>query len=94
MDTNVDQCSAVDCTAAQPCLTKSPKKKNIHYNFFSVSVLLLASVERFSVSRMRDFLLNKNITIKIIISLEGDVFKFVKQLFKGVFKNFATNIRS
>ena len=27
MEKNVDQCSAVECTAAQPCLTRSPKEK-------------------------------------------------------------------
>ena len=33
------------------------KKKTIHYLCILVSVLLSASVERFSVSRMRDFLM-------------------------------------
>ena len=27
MDSNIDQCSAVECTAAQPRLTKSPQKE-------------------------------------------------------------------
>ena len=27
MDSNIDQCSAVECTAAHPCLTKSPQKR-------------------------------------------------------------------
>ena len=43
MDKNVDQCFAAERTVAHPCLTKS------------VLVLLLASIERFGVFRMRDF---------------------------------------
>ena len=37
MDSNIDQCSAVECTAAQPRLTKSPKKEEkslIFLDFF------------------------------------------------------------
>ena len=56
MDKNVDQGPAVECTAAHPRLTKYPKEEENPCMFFSVSVLLLASVERFGVSRMRDFL--------------------------------------
>ena len=56
MDKNVDQGSAVECTVGHPLLTKSPEKEeNIFYVFFFVLVLLLASVKRFGVSRMRDF---------------------------------------
>ena len=55
MDKNVDQGSAVQCTAAHPRLTKSPKEEENPCMFFSVSVILLASVKRFGVSRMRDF---------------------------------------
>ena len=55
MDKNVDQGSAVECTAAHPHLTKYPEEEEKSLYFFSVSVLLLASVERFGVSRMRDF---------------------------------------
>ena len=54
MDKNVDLCSAVECTAAHPRLTKSPKEEEKSLYVFSVSVLLLASVERFGVSRKRD----------------------------------------
>ena len=37
MDKNVDQCSAVECKAAHPCLTKSPKEaeKSLYVFFFS-----------------------------------------------------------
>ena len=56
MDKNVDQSSAVECTAAHPSLTKSPEDEEKSLNVFSVSVLLLALVERFGVSRMQDFL--------------------------------------
>ena len=57
MDSNIDQCSAVECTAAQPRLTKSPKKeeKSFFFNFVFVSVLLLALFEIFGASHMRDF---------------------------------------
>ena len=55
MDKNVDQGSVVECTAAHPRITKSTKKEENPCMFFSVSVLLLASVEKFGVSRMRDF---------------------------------------
>ena len=55
MDKNVDLCSAVECTEAQPRLNKSPEEEEIFLYFFSVSVLLLASVKRFGVSRMQDF---------------------------------------
>ena len=55
MDKNVDQGSAVEYTAAHPCLTKSPEEEEKSLYAFSVSVLLLAWVERFGVSRMRDF---------------------------------------
>ena len=55
MDKNVEQGSAVECTAAQPLLTKSPKEEEKSLYVFFVSVLPLASVERFGVSRMRDF---------------------------------------
>ena len=56
MDSNIDQCSAVECTAAQPRLTKSPKKeeKFFFFVFFFVSMLLLGPFEIFGVSRMRD----------------------------------------
>ena len=57
MDKHVDLCSAVECTAAQPRLTKSPEEEEKSLYVFSVSVHLLASVERFGVSRMRDFFL-------------------------------------
>ena len=57
MDKNVDQGSAVECTAAQPRLTKSPEEEEKSLHVFSVLVLLLALVERFGVSRMRDFFL-------------------------------------
>ena len=33
MDSNIDQCSAVECTAAQPRLTKSPKKEEKSWFF-------------------------------------------------------------
>ena len=58
MDSNIDQCSAVECTAAQPRLTKSQKKKKNPFCFvlFLVSVLLLALFEIFGVPRMQDFL--------------------------------------
>ena len=37
MDTNVDQGSAVECTAAQPRLTKSPKEEEKSlYDFFCI----------------------------------------------------------
>ena len=54
------QCSAVQCSAVegqQPPtrLTKSPKAEKNPCMFLSVSVRLSASVERFGVSRMRDF---------------------------------------
>ena len=56
MNKNVDQGSAVECTAAHPRLTKSNKEEEKLYLYFiSVSVLLLASVERLGVSCMRDF---------------------------------------
>ena len=55
MDKNVDQGSAVECTTAQPRLTKSPKEEEKSLYVFSALELLLASVERFGVSRMRDF---------------------------------------
>ena len=54
MDKNVDQGSAVEFTATHPRLTKSPEEEEKSL-YFSVLVLLLASVERFGVSRMRDF---------------------------------------
>ena len=54
MDKNVDQGSAEECTAANPCLTKSPKEEEKSLYIFSVSVLLLALVERFGVSSMWD----------------------------------------
>ena len=57
MDKNVDLCSAVECIAAHPRLTKSPEEEEKYLYVFSVLVLLLASVERFGVSRMRDFYL-------------------------------------
>ena len=43
MDSNIDQCSAVECTAAQPRLTKSPKKdeQSLFLLFLFVLVLLL-----------------------------------------------------
>ena len=47
MDKNVDQC---------PLNQIPQRRRKILLCFFSVSVLLLASVERFGVSRMRDFL--------------------------------------
>ena len=55
MDKNIDQYSAVECTAAQPRLTKSPIKEEKSLYVFSVQFLLLALVERFGVSHMRDF---------------------------------------
>ena len=55
MDKNLDQGSAEECTAADPRLTKSPEEEEKSLYVFSVSVILLASVERFGVSRMRDF---------------------------------------
>ena len=57
MDKNVDHGSAIECTGAHIRLTKSPKEEEKSFYAFSVSVLLLASVERFGVSRMRDFFL-------------------------------------
>ena len=54
MDKNEDQGSAVECTAPHPPLTNSPEEEEKFYAF-SVSVLLLALVERFGVSHMRDF---------------------------------------
>ena len=57
MDSNIDLCSAVECTAAQPRLTKSPKKEKkslFFFNFFFM--LLLALFEIFGVSCMPDFL--------------------------------------
>ena len=59
MDKNVDQCSAVEYTAAQPTWSNPSKKKKNPCMFFSVSVLLLASAERFGVFRMRDFFLQR-----------------------------------
>ena len=53
MDKNVDLCSAVERTAAQPRLTPEEEEKSMYV--FSLSVLLLALVKRFGVSRMRDF---------------------------------------
>ena len=50
---NIDQCSTVECTAGHPRLTKSPKEEEKSL-FFSVLVFLLALVERFGVSRVRD----------------------------------------
>ena len=45
MDTNADQGSAEECTAAHPRLTKSPEEEEKSlYVFFSVLMLLLASV--------------------------------------------------
>ena len=55
MDSNEDQCSAVEYTAAHPRLTKYPGEEEKYMYIFSLSVLLLASVERFGVYRMRDF---------------------------------------
>ena len=55
MDKNVDQCSAVEFTAAHPSLTKFPEEEKNPCMFLSVSVLLLALVKRFRVSRMQDF---------------------------------------
>ena len=55
MDKNVDHGSAIECTGAHIRLTKSPKEEEKSFYAFPVSVLLLASVERFGVSRMRDF---------------------------------------
>ena len=55
MDKNVDHGSAIECTGAHIRLTKSPKEEEKSLHVFSVSVLLLGSVERFGVSRMRDF---------------------------------------
>ena len=50
MNKIVDLCSAVECTAAHPRLTKSTEEEEkALYIFFSVSVLLLASVEKFGV---------------------------------------------
>ena len=54
MNKNLDQGSTEDCTAADPRLTKSPEEEEKSLFVFSVSVILLASVERFGVSRMRD----------------------------------------
>ena len=52
MDKYLDQGSAVECTATQPRLTKSPEEEEkAFYIFFCIG----ASVERFGVSRMRDF---------------------------------------
>ena len=59
MDKNVDLCSALEFITAHPRLTKSPIEEETFLYVFSVSVLLLASVERFGVSRMRDFLRQK-----------------------------------
>ena len=50
------KCRPVECTAAHPQLTKSPKEEKNPCMFLSVSVILLASVERFVVSHVRDFL--------------------------------------
>ena len=61
MDKNVDHGSAIECTGAHIRLTKSPKEEEKSLYVFSVSVLLLASVERFGVSRMRDFFYKMNI---------------------------------
>ena len=58
MDKNVDLGSAVEFTAAHPRLNKSPEEEEKSLHVFSVSVLPLSSVERFSVSRMQDFLLH------------------------------------
>ena len=54
MDKNVDQCSAVECTAA-PRLTKPPKEETNPCMFLSVLMPLSALFERFGVSRMGDF---------------------------------------
>ena len=67
MDTNVHLCSAVECTAAHPRLTKSPEEEKSLY-VFSVSVLLLSSVVRFGISRMQDFYY-----IHVIIHMEKRV---------------------
>ena len=72
MDSNIDQCSAVECTAAQPRLTKSPQKEEKSLFFlvlFLVSVLLLALFEIFGVSCMRDFFFNKSRAILLYKSL-------------------------
>ena len=57
MDNNVDKCSAVKCTAPPtPPPNQIPQRRKKSVMFLSVSVCLSASVERFAVSRMRDFL--------------------------------------
>ena len=62
MNKNLDQGFAVECIAAQPRVTKfSKEEEKSLYVFFSVSVLLLALIESFGVSRMRDFYLEKTI---------------------------------
>ena len=58
MDTNVHQCSAVECKAAQPYLTKSSTEEEKSLYLMSVSVLLLVLVERFGVSLMRNFFIS------------------------------------
>jgi hypothetical protein len=55
MDKNLGQGSAEECTAADPRLTKSPEEEEKSLHVFSVSVLFIVSVERFGVTRMRDF---------------------------------------
>ena len=43
MDSNIDQCSAVECTAAQPRLTKFPQKEDkpfIFYFFFCIAAFI------------------------------------------------------
>ena len=61
MNKNIELCSSVECTAAHPRLTKSPKEEEKSlYVFFSVSVLLLALDERFDVSCIRDFSIVSN----------------------------------
>ena len=55
MDNNVDKCSAVKCTAHPPPPIQIHQRNFFFLMFLSVSVCLSASVERFVVSRMRDF---------------------------------------
>ena len=57
MDKNIDQGSAVECTEAHHGFSKFPEVEEKSFYFFSVSVLLLASVKKFGVSHMRDFFL-------------------------------------
>ena len=55
MDKNLDPGSAVECTLAHICLTKSPEEEEKSTFVFFCIGASITSVERFGVSHMRDF---------------------------------------